>query len=429
MRVRGLKCPRCDAKYPAGYFAKLCMACAPEVSVGLAVEYADERYKLSRTSFDKGPHSIWRYAHSLPVSYSESVSLGEGMTPLVEMKNIAGEIDLPRLYAKCEFSNPTGSFKDRLASVAISSARALFDAKVIASSSTGNAGAAVAAYACKAGMPCVIFTLEGAAGPMVAQMQAFGAIVVTVATKADRWKLLGEGVEKHNWFPTSPFFGPPVGSNPYGIEGYKSLAYELAESFDWAVPDWIVLPICYGDALFGMWRGFNELIDAGLVSKMPRFVAAEIYGSLTAAFANGSDVVPYVDKDYDTAATSISAQQSTYQALATLRKTSGLPVTVSESELLDCGTLLSSREGLFVEPAAAAALAATIQLRRNGTISRSDSVVCVLTAGGLKAPAFQAQTASRPIGGVGSVRAVVDAVRAQRGIDLQTGSGLSRSAV
>jgi len=257
-------------------------------------------------------------------------------------------------------------------------------------------------------------------------MQAFGAIVVTVQTKADRWKLLSEGVEKYNWFPTSPFFGPPVGSNPYGIEGYKSLAYELAESFDWLVPDWIVLPICYGDALFGMWRGFNELIDAGLVGKMPRFVAAEIYGSLTAAIADGSDIVPFVDKNYDTAATSISAQQSTYQALATLRKTSGLPVTVSEDELLNCGTLLSSREGLFVEPAAAAALAATIQLRRNGTISHSDSVVCVLTAGGLKAPTFQTQAASKPIGGVGSVTAVVDAVRLQRRIDLQTGSRLSQ---
>jgi threonine synthase len=426
MRVRGLKCPRCEAKYPSDYFAKLCIICAPEVSVGLAVEYVNERYKLSRSSFDKGPRSIWRYAHSLPVAEAESVSLGEGMTPLVEMKNIGSEIDLPHLYAKCEFSNPTGSFKDRLASVAISSARALFDAKVIASSSTGNAGAAVAAYACKAGMPCVIFTLEGAAGPMVAQMQAFGAIVVTVQTKADRWKLLSEGVEKYNWFPTSPFFGPPVGSNPYGIEGYKSLAYELAESFDWLVPDWIVLPICYGDALFGMWRGFNELIDAGLVGKMPRFVAAEIYGSLTAAIADGSDIVPFVDKNYDTAATSISAQQSTYQALATLRKTSGLPVTVSEDELLNCGTLLSSREGLFVEPAAAAALAATIQLRRNGTISHSDSVVCVLTAGGLKAPTFQTQAASKPIGGVGSVTAVVDAVRSQRRIDLQTGSRLSQ---
>ena len=128
-----------------------------------------------------------------------------------------------------------------------------FGARVIASSSSGNAGAAAAAYAARAGLPCVVFTFVGTAGPMVLQMQAYGALVVAVENKAHRWTLLEAGVRRFGWFPTSPFFGPVVGSNPYGIEGYKSLAYEIAEQLDWHVPDWIVLPVCYGDA-WSAWR-------------------------------------------------------------------------------------------------------------------------------------------------------------------------------
>ncbi len=139
---------------------------------------------------------------------------------------------------------------------------------MIASSSTGNAGAAAAAYATRAGLPSIIFTVVGAAGPMMTQMQAYGALVVAVEDKAHRWTLLEAGVRRFGWFPTSPFFGPVVGSNPYGIEGYKSLAYEIAEQLEWRVPDWVVLPVCYGDALVGMARGFAELVapEAGSIA-------------------------------------------------------------------------------------------------------------------------------------------------------------------
>ena len=143
-----------------------------------------------------------------------------------------------------------------------------FGAKVIASSSSGNAGAAAAAYAAKAGLPCVVFTFLGASPPLVAQMRAYGAMVVAVENKADRWRLQTAGVREFGWYPTSPFFGPVVGSNPYGMEGYKTIAFEIAEAFDWQVPDWCVLPVCYGDALFGMWKGFEELKALGWIDRI-----------------------------------------------------------------------------------------------------------------------------------------------------------------
>ena len=209
--------------------------------------------------------------------------------------------------------NPTWSFKDRLASSALTMAKS-FGAKVIASSSSGNAGAAAAAYAAKAGLPCVVFTFLGAAPPLVAQMRAYGAMVVAVENKADRWRLQSAGVREFGWYPTSPFFGPVVGSNPYGMEGYKTIAFEIAEAFDWEAPDWCVLPVCYGDALFGMWKGFDELQALGWIDRVPRLVAAEVSGSITAAMASGEPMPPDRPRNAASIATSIGASQGTVQA-------------------------------------------------------------------------------------------------------------------
>lgn len=418
MKVRGLQCPRCLTSYDKAAYAAPCSNCLPATNVGLVVEYAEALPHMTRSSLSQGVNSLWRYSHSLPVSANEAVSLGEGLTPFVRMDGIGRAIGLSNLFAKCEFANPTGSFKDRLATVAVSSGKHLFGARVIASSSTGNAGAAVAAYAAKANLECIIFTIGDTAGPVVSQMQAYGAQVVTCATKAQRWDFLSEGVRRFGWFPTSPFFGPPVGSNPYGIEGYKSLSYEIVASMKWDTPEWIVLPICYGDALYGMWRGFIELMNAGLVRRMPRFVAAEIYGSLSAAFSSNSDQPPQMAKVYDTAATSISALQSTYQALSVLRRTSGIPVTVSEDVLLSAANQLSAREGLYVEPAAAAALGAAITLRSREVIGEDDRVVCMLTAGGLKAPSFQKHLSRPALGNFASLDQALRAVKLSVGADL-----------
>src|SRR5260370_41030567 len=141
-------------------------------------------------------------------------------------------------------------------------------------------------------MPCVVFTFIGASPPLVEKMRDYGAMVVAVEDKAGRWRLQAAGVGEFGWYPTSPFFGPVVGSNPYGMEGYKTIAYEIAEAFDWEVPDWCVLPVCYGDALYGMWKGFEELKALGWIDRTPRFVAAEVSGPLAAAIASGDAMPP-----------------------------------------------------------------------------------------------------------------------------------------
>lgn len=186
--------------------------------------------------------------------------------------------------------------------------------------------------------------------------------------------------------PTSPFFAPVVGSNPYGIEGYKTLAFEIAEDLHWRVPDCCIVPVCYGDALIGMWRGFEELMALGWTDRMPRMFAAEIYGSLGAALHDGSDVLPEMPATHETLAKSTNATRGTYQALYMLRNSRGGATSVDNDAVLEYQAKLARLEGLYVEPASAGALAAAAQLTAGGQVRADETVVILLTASGLKDP-------------------------------------------
>lgn len=416
-RPISLQCIRCATRYPLNAHTEDCPRCHPIAASNLTVLYDEAALSSFRREMLRDrPPTLWRYAEALPVEAEDAVSLGEGMTPLMHAARLEEHLGIQALYIKDESRNPTWSFKDRLATVAVSSARRL-GARVIASSSSGNAGAAVAAYAAQAGFPCVVFTFEGAAGPMVTQMRAYGAMVLTVREKAERWKLLEAGVRRFGWFPTSPFFTPVVGSNPFGIEGYKTLAYEVAEQLDWRAPDWCVLPVCYGDALCGMWKGFNELLRLGWIQTRPRMVAAEVFGSLAHALASDDDAVPEMPRTHETIAISIGATQSTYQALQTLRASGGTTRVVSNEELLEWQSRLATVEGFYAEPSSVAPLAAVSRLRDEGIIMPGHSVVVVSTASGLKDP----QTTLRHLGDVplvpASLEAACDTLKTYYGFD------------
>ncbi len=377
-----LLCIRCHAESPLTAFARGCGACAAQgVAANLTVAYAsNQTARLPHPP--RANASMWRFDALLPVNAADAVSLGEGATPLVPVPKLG----LGRLYLKDESRNPTWSFKDRLASASISMAMQL-GAKVIASSSSGNAGAATAAYAAKAGLPCVVVTYQGAAGPMVTQMRAYGAMVLAVPTSADRWRVLSTAVSRFGWYPTSVYYGPAAGSNPYGIEGYKTIAYEIAEALDWNAPDWCVLPVCYGDALYGIWKGFDEMRRFGWIERVPRFVAAEISGSLEGAMNSGVDQPPVRERSTPTIAGSIGASQGTYQGVHALRASNGVAMCVEDDAILAWQDQLARREGIWAEPSAAATLPAIERLRTRGVIEANATVVALVTAGGLKDPA------------------------------------------
>jgi threonine synthase len=259
-------------------------------------------------------------------------------------------------------------------------------ARVITISSTGNHGASTAAYAARAGLPCVIFTLASVPDTMKTLMQAYGAAVVECPTSEARWALMREGVERLGWYPTSGFVLPPVGSNPWGIEGYKTIAYEVVEELGWTAPDVVVVPSAYSDGLFGVWKGFTELHHLGLVKAPPRMIAAEPFGPLAHAMERRLEAPETVEAPGPSVAFSIASRYGTWQGLAALRDSGGAGVRITDEGIFEAQRALAREEGLFVEPSSATSMTAVMQLAARREIDPDQTLVIVLTSSGLKDP-------------------------------------------
>jgi threonine synthase len=313
---------------------------------------------------------------------AQPISLGEGATPLVPLERLGRRLGLPHLYAKDESQNPTWSYKDRLCSLAVTHAVAT-GARVITISSTGNHGASTAAYAARAGLPCVIFTIASVPDTMKTLMQSYGAAVVACATSEQRWTLMREGIERHGWYPTSGWMVPPIGSNPFGIEGYKTIAFEIAEDLGWSAPDVVAVPSCYSDGLFGIWKGWVELERLGLVKTRPRMLAAEPFGPLAHAMERKLETPEKVVAG-SSVAFSIASPYGTYQGLTALKDSDGLGVPITDEGIFEAQRALASEEGIYAEPSALVGLTAVMQQARAGRLHADQRIVVVLTSGGLK---------------------------------------------
>lgn len=379
--IQGFRCPRCGTRYADADDHFGCPTCAPEVACNLEVEYAAP-LAPGRGVPVGAPRGVWRYADALPLAANEAVSLGEGGTPLLSLPHVAGEIGLGDLLAKNEAQNPTWSFKDRLASLAVSWARSR-GRPGIATSSSGNAGAAAAAYAARAGLPCVVFTTRAFPGTMQRFMRSYGAMVVATPAATDRWTLNRAVAREWGWLAVSNVVDPPVGSHPVAVEGCKTIAYEIAEDLGWSAPDAIVLPVAYGDALSGIERGFREMRAAGIVAKVPRLVAVEAYPSLGRSLAEGAETPVRVDGS-GSRAYSVATPQGTWQSLRAIRASHGTAIAVSDDEALAAQRDLREREGILVELSAAMPLAAARRMARSGELAAADRVVLLLTSSGLK---------------------------------------------
>ena len=329
---------------------------------------------LARRDIDAAVNSLWRYRRALLVDAADSVTMGEGWTPL-----ILGEWEGVPVLHKLEFMMPTGSFKDRGMTVMVSYLKSRGITEVLEDSS-GNAGASLSAYAAAAAMRCRILVPETTSYPKIAQIAACGADVVTIRGSrqdvADAALAMSRDIfyASHNW---QPFFA----------EGTKTLAYELWEQLGFRAPDNVVVPVGYGANVLGCDRGFSELLRRGEIARMPRFfgVQAANCAPYFAAFRAGveyfipSPVTP-------TIAEGIASSKPTRmrEVLAPVRDSGGEIVAVSEDEIVRALAALA-RKGLYVEPTSAAAAAGLSQLIARGVIKKGENTVLVLTGSGLKA--------------------------------------------
>ncbi|HEY1297788.1 MAG TPA: pyridoxal-phosphate dependent enzyme [Chloroflexota bacterium] len=383
-----MRCSHCGATFGLDPLWEGCPACRRDDFVyTLEVDY-DEEAQLgappSKAALDE-PGGVWRFDPLLPVATDPKITLEEGRTALVDCPRLAAEAGVARLLIKDESRNPTWSHKDRANAVAVSDAIAR-GARAVTLSSSGNHGISAAAYAARAGMGCVVFVLDSA--PLVARtvIQAYGAIVVAT-DMFGRWQLMEEGVRRYGWYPLGGWTRTAYTGNPYGAEGYKTIAYEICQQLDWQPPDVVVVPTAGAEVLYGIHRGFVDARRLGWIDRLPRLVAAEpAVGAPTFhALESGLDYIPRVNVS-PTVATSIGASIGSYRGLLGVRDSDGMGAAVSEDEILSAYAVLGRREGLFVEPSSAASVAAALQLGRAGQLTRSSTVVCISTSSGMKDP-------------------------------------------
>lgn len=373
-------CDRCGSEYPANEAFAGCARCVAE---GVPMNVYP-RYDLTGdVTPDPAAPGLFRHRRLLPLRPADvPVSLGEGDTPLLPMRRLGGAIGLDRLLLKDETRGPTWSYKDRLAAVAVTRARAA-GADTVVVGTTGNHGAATAAYASAAGLRCVAITLVSVPETMKVLMQVLGAEVVAVREPAERWALMRAAVADRGWVPLSGLLDPPVGSNPYGIDGYKTIAYELVEQLGEA-PAAVVVPIAYGDGLMGIHRGFVDLVELGRIDRLPRMIAVEPLGPYAASLAGGGEVPVRVD-GRPSVSFSIAGTSATRQGMDAMRASGGRPVTVGDDdETLTAQYRIASEEGIYLEASAAVVLPAVERLRAEGEITPDDAVVVIGTSTGLK---------------------------------------------
>lgn len=380
----GLRCVSCDTRYPLGAMHEGCLTCATDAfRSGLTPDYD---YDAIRREIGAGPLAeagagIWRYRRLLPVlDPAHEISLGEGATALLPMPAIAHELEADDVWVKDESRNPTLSFKDRHASVTISKAHELGAGMVMASSS-GNHGAAVAAYAARAGMGAIVLSYAGLSEAASTLIQAYGA-TLAITTREGRWTVIREGIERFGWYPATNFTDIPT-NGPYGHEGYKAIAFELHDQLSGRVPDYVLVPTSYAEGLYGIWKGFDELRRLGLAERVPRMVACEPAGGpLAEAWRGVGRPIARVEAQ-PTVARGIGGSVNSYLGIAALRASEGCVVQASDDEILDAQGELA-RQGLFAEPAAAASLAGLRALRASGRLESGASVVLISTSSGLK---------------------------------------------
>nr|ABZ06470.1 putative Pyridoxal-phosphate dependent enzyme [uncultured marine microorganism HF4000_010I05] len=315
-----------------------------------------------------------------PVHDANSVvSLGEGNTPCVELQSTGEFLGLCGLYGKLEFLNPTGSFKDRGTAIMISVAREQGVAEIVEDSS-GNAGASVAAYAARTGIRAHIFVPASAPAAKIQQIKVYGA--QTHSVEGPREATTDAAVAFSN---EHGLVYASHNLSPYFIEGTKTFPYEVASQWADDLPEHLVIPVGNGSLFIGAWKGFQELLDGGQISKMPRIhcVQAMAISPIVAAY-RGGEWSPKAGARTVAGGIASASPPRKPQMLAVLGATDGVAVAVEEEEILEWQLQLARREGIYAEPTSAAAFAGLARLVEMGTIRSSETVLVPITGSGLK---------------------------------------------
>jgi threonine synthase len=380
MYLTHLECSRNGQRYDASTLHNLSAQGAP-----LLARYDLEKAAATLTKAalkDRAP-TMWRYREVMPItSEDEIVSLGEGFTPLHHVERLGRSTGFSQLYIKDEALNPTGSFKARGLSAAVTAAKAR-GAGALAIPTAGNAGGALAAYAAACGLPAFVFMPRDTPAAFATECLSCGAVLEMVdGLISDCGKIVAERKEREGWFDVSTL------KEPYRVEGKKTMGYELAEQFAWQLPDVIIYPTGGGTGLIGMWKAFDEMEEMGLIgSERPRMVSVQAEGCapIVRAFEQGADSAE-MWQDAHTVASGLRVPGAVgdFLMLRALRASGGTAVAVSDRELVENSHRIAAHTGIFPAPEGGATLAALLALKERALVDADERIVLFNTGSGYK---------------------------------------------
>ena len=373
-----LECSKCGTTYPHAVPQNVCDVCGKPLLARYDLERLADTW--TRDALESRPASLWRYAELLPISDpTDIVTLGETMTPLIHTKRLGARFGLSEVWVKDESRLPTGSFKARGLAMAVSKAKSL-GLTALAIPSAGNAATALAAYAAAAGITTHIFMPKDTPAFNKQTCQLAGANVTLIdGLINDAGKIVAERKTQEGWFDVSTL------KEPYRVEGKKTMGFELAEQFNWELPDVIIYPTGGGTGIVGMWKGFAELEAIGWIGKKrPRFISVQSTGCapIVKAWEEGAaEATPW--RDAHTLASGLRVPQAIgdFLILEAIRKSNGAAIAVTDEAIREAMELLPTTEGLLTCPEGAATVAALKQLVSDGTIGSSERVVLFNTGG------------------------------------------------
>jgi threonine synthase len=390
-----LECTKCGAHISADRPQTIC----PNDGGVLYVRYDLENLKhhFNRGALAGRPATMWRYAEVLPDA--PPVSLGEGFTPMLPSR------EFPNVFIKDEGLNPTGSFKARGMSAAVTMAKA-YGLKKLAAPSAGNAASALAAYCAAAGLEAHIFMPKDVPLANRVECESYGAHVTLVdGLISDCARMVGERKQKEGWFDVSTL------KEPFRVEGKKTMGYEVAEQLEWRLPQGIIYPTGGGVGLLGMWKAFDEMEALGWIgSERPKMVVVQSAGCapIVKAWDEGKSTADFwPDASTLAAGLRVPKAYGDYLILEILKKSSGIALAATDVEIMEAFRHWARTEGIFAAPEGAASLVAYRKLRARGFFSADDKVVLFNTGSGLKyLDVIEGQKqsrkppASRSIGGI-----------------------------
>jgi len=381
MNVTHLECAACGLRHEARRLHNLCTQCGKPLLVRYDLKRAAA--SLTKESLADREPDLWRYREVLPVEHDENiVNLGEGFTPLVHASRLGAQLGLSQLYIKDEGQNPTQSFKARGMAAAVSMAKEL-GATRLAVPSAGNAAGALAAYAARAGLEAFIFMPHDTPRANVIECEQTGAQVTLIeGLITDCGAEVARRKEAEGWFDVSTL------KEPYRIEGKKTMGYELAEQFDWELPDVIIYPTGGGTGLIGMWKAFEEMQEIGWIgSKRPRMITVQASGCapIVRAFEEGKRFADEFPKAQTTASgLRVPRAIGDFLILDALRASGGTAIAVTDKELIDATKVIGAAEGIFCAPEGAACLPALKKLLADKSVKPDERVVLFNTGSGVK---------------------------------------------